>query len=119
MFFRSIFEYTVKNAGLPGGFPRISFYSILYAMKPSGRVFLILAGISLVFGATLMLIARPPSRLPVTLPPVPMSSNIPYFVYLRGVQLILGYRTGAVIVANALIVIGISLGVFRMGWVLA
>src|SRR5436190_19349606 len=82
------------------------------------RTYLVVSGLSLVFAASLLLIAKPPPALAFILPPVAVSHNIPYFLYLRCVQWLFGFRSGSVMVANSALAWAVCLLVFRAGWVL-
>jgi hypothetical protein len=88
-------------------------------MKKELRPYLILAGILLVYAAALVFIARPIARPSMALPAVSPSSNVPYSLYLRVMLGLLGHGAGAVMVANALLMILTGGLVFRAGWALA
>jgi hypothetical protein len=88
-------------------------------MKTGMRSFLVIAGLSLLYAAALLLIAKPFSSPASAVPLIPFSQNLPYFLYVRAAQALLGLHAGAVMFANALILGLTALGVFRLGWRLA
>jgi hypothetical protein len=88
-------------------------------MKTGMRPFLVVAGLSLVYIAFLLLTAKPPSTLSFNIPPVTAAPNVPYLLYLRGVQWVFGYNPVWIMMANAALMLLMAWGVFRLGWRLA
>lgn len=81
-------------------------------MRPA----LVLAGLTLLYAASLFLIAKPPSHLSFLIPAVSVSHNVLFFLYLRVVQWVFGLSPGVLMAANA-VLMGLTLaGVFRAGW---
>jgi hypothetical protein len=88
-------------------------------MKTGMRSLLVIAGLSLVYAASLIFIAKPLPHLALAVRPVPVSLNLPYVLYARFMQWLFGSTAGVIMFANALLVWATACGVFRMGWRLA
>src|SRR5438876_147848 len=82
------------------------------------RILFVIAGLSLVFIAFLFLVAKPISHVSLFLPPAVLSHNLPYFLYVRGLQKLFGTGAPALMIANGFLMLLTCGLVFRVGWAL-
>ena len=88
-------------------------------MKSGMRSALVLVGLSLVYAAFLVLVGKPLLHLPGSLPPVTVSRNVPYFLFVRFIQWLFQFHGASVMLANGLLMLATFWLMFRVGWGIA